>query len=174
MTGHTPDPAADLATLRESMCPNWPHPGITGCKWCAGAEERGYLAALYVQTGGIYYGLPNVEPWDEKADARLYDGPHPVVAHPPCARWCQLASVNEARWGTPIGKDGGTFTRRSRRSGVGVAFLSTPPTASRGTATNFRSLDEECGFAASTTRAGSQRFRSQRTATRHVNERGCT
>lgn len=67
------------------------------------------IAALFVETGGIYYGLPNVEPWDEKADARLYHGPHPVVAHPPCARWCQLASVNQARWGTPIGADGGTF-----------------------------------------------------------------
>jgi len=67
------------------------------------------IAALYVETGGVYYGLDNVEPWDEKSDARLYDGPHPVVAHPPCARWCQLAPVNQARWGTRIGDDGGTF-----------------------------------------------------------------
>jgi hypothetical protein len=67
------------------------------------------IAALYVQTGGIYYGLPDVQPWDEKADARLYNGPWPVVAHPPCARWCQLAPVNQARWGTKIGDDEGTF-----------------------------------------------------------------
>lgn len=45
------------------------------------------IAALYVQTGGCYYGLPDVDPWDEARDARLYAGPHPVVAHPPCERW---------------------------------------------------------------------------------------
>jgi hypothetical protein len=67
------------------------------------------VAALYVETGGVYFGLPDVDPWDETRDARLYTGPWPVVAHPPCARWCMLASVNEARWGTPIGEDGGCF-----------------------------------------------------------------
>ncbi len=67
------------------------------------------IAALYVETDGAYYGLPDVDPWDIARDARLYDGPHPVVAHPPCNTWCQLASVNEARWGTKIGNDGGTF-----------------------------------------------------------------
>jgi hypothetical protein len=67
------------------------------------------IAALYVQTGGIYYGLDNVDPWDEARDARQYDGPHPVVAHPPCSTWCMLASVNEARWGKMIGDDGGCF-----------------------------------------------------------------
>jgi hypothetical protein len=45
------------------------------------------IAALYVQTGGCYFGLPDVDPWDEARDARLYGGPHPVVAHPPCQRW---------------------------------------------------------------------------------------
>lgn len=45
------------------------------------------IAALFVETGGVYFGLPDVDPWDEKRDARLYAGPWPVVAHPPCARW---------------------------------------------------------------------------------------
>lgn len=67
------------------------------------------VAALFVQTDGIYFGLPDVDPWDEARDARLYDGPYPVVAHPPCSTWCQLASVNEARWGKQIGDDGGCF-----------------------------------------------------------------
>lgn len=67
------------------------------------------IAALYVEKNGAYYGLPDVDPWDEERDARLYAGPWPVIAHPPCARWCQLASVNHARWGTPIGEDGGCF-----------------------------------------------------------------
>lgn len=67
------------------------------------------IAALYVERDGIYYGLEDIDPWDENRDARLYDGPYPVVAHPPCARWCMLAPVNHARWGTPIGEDGGCF-----------------------------------------------------------------
>lgn len=45
------------------------------------------IAALYVETDGIYYGLPDVDPWDAARDARTYAGPHPVVAHPPCQRW---------------------------------------------------------------------------------------
>ena len=46
------------------------------------------IAALYVQPGGVYYGLPGVEPWGmPERDARDYAGPWPVVAHPPCARW---------------------------------------------------------------------------------------
>lgn len=45
------------------------------------------VAALYVETDGAYFGLQGVDPWDERRDARLYDGPFPVVAHPPCQRW---------------------------------------------------------------------------------------
>ena len=72
------------------------------------AEIR--VAALFVETGGVYYGLPDVDPWDEKRDARLYAGPYPVVAHPPCNHWCQLASVNAARYESfEIGDDGGCF-----------------------------------------------------------------
>ena len=44
-------------------------------------------AALFVETEGCYFGLDNVDPWDIERDARRYDGPHPVVAHPPCQRW---------------------------------------------------------------------------------------
>jgi hypothetical protein len=68
-----------------------------------------WVAALYVETDGVYYGLENVDPWDIERDARTYPGPHPVVAHPPCSTWCQLVNVNKARWGTTIGDDGGTF-----------------------------------------------------------------
>jgi hypothetical protein len=67
------------------------------------------IAALFVQTGGAYYGIPGVDPWDEARDARRYSGPAPVVAHPPCSRWCQMAPVNHARYGQPIGDDGGCF-----------------------------------------------------------------
>jgi hypothetical protein len=45
------------------------------------------VAALYVLPRGVYFGLPDVDPWDRARDARLYPGPWPVVAHPPCERW---------------------------------------------------------------------------------------
>lgn len=67
------------------------------------------VAALYVEANGIYAGLPDVDLWDEKRDARNYSGPHPVVAHPPCSRWCRLAGLVEKRWGHKKGDDGGTF-----------------------------------------------------------------
>jgi hypothetical protein len=67
------------------------------------------IAALYVETNGVYFGLDGVDPWDVRRDARLYDGPHPVVAHPPCSRWCRLAGLVEARWGHKRGDDGGCF-----------------------------------------------------------------
>jgi hypothetical protein len=67
------------------------------------------VAALYVDPRGCYASAPGVELWDEARDARGYDGPHPVVAHPPCTRWCRLAGLVEARWGHRKGDDGGTF-----------------------------------------------------------------
>lgn len=67
------------------------------------------VAALYVDPAGVYANLPGVEVWDEGRDARRYAGPWPVVAHPPCARWCRLAGLVEARWGYRRGEDGGCF-----------------------------------------------------------------
>jgi hypothetical protein len=34
--------------------------------------------------------MPDVECWDEERDARLYAGPYPIVAHPPCGPWGKL------------------------------------------------------------------------------------
>jgi hypothetical protein len=67
------------------------------------------VAALYVEPGGVYFGQPDVDPWDESRDARTYPGPYPVVAHPPCARWSRLARFCEVRHGLPVGADGGCF-----------------------------------------------------------------
>lgn len=67
------------------------------------------VAALYINPRGPYPREPNVWAWDEKADARKYAGPYPVVAHPPCSRWCRLAGLVQARWGHRIGDDGGCF-----------------------------------------------------------------
>ena len=67
------------------------------------------IAALYVAENGCYVGLDGVDAWPASRDARLYPGPHPVVAHPPCTRWCRLAGLVEARWGHRRGEDGGCF-----------------------------------------------------------------
>ena len=72
--------------------------------------EAEVIAALYVEPGGAYYGMPGVDPWDQARDARQYSGPWPVVAHPPCERWGRF-------WhGSPrkphqfkLGDDGGCF-----------------------------------------------------------------
>ena len=45
------------------------------------------IAALFVETDGTYFSLPGIDPWDIDRDARLYPGPYPVIAHPPCQRW---------------------------------------------------------------------------------------
>ncbi len=48
------------------------------------------VAALYIDPRSVYPTLPGVECWDEARDARLYAGPHPVVAHPACGPWSRL------------------------------------------------------------------------------------
>jgi hypothetical protein len=48
------------------------------------------VAALYVAKDGPYFGLPGVIPYDEDQDARMYGGPWPVIAHPPCQRWGRM------------------------------------------------------------------------------------
>ena len=77
-----------------------------------GGEGGGVIAALFVQRGGSYWNLEGVDPWDEKRDARKYQGPWPVVAHPPCQLWVKFARVNFKRWGgehNRPGNDGGCF-----------------------------------------------------------------
>src|SRR5580658_9300822 len=68
------------------------------------------VAALFVANPGCYIGLPGVDPWDATRDARLYAGPHPVVAHPPCERWGRYWSGGpSARVRRTLGDDGGCF-----------------------------------------------------------------
>jgi hypothetical protein len=73
------------------------------------------IAALYVYPDGPYSNRDGVEIWDEARDARNYQGPHPVVAHPPCNLWINLCAVNWRRYGKvkpawyPGGSDGGCF-----------------------------------------------------------------
>ena len=68
------------------------------------------VAALYVDPDGPYSKVEGVDLWPEARDARLYAGPHPVVAHPPCARWSSMAPLVEATHGHKRREDGGCFT----------------------------------------------------------------
>ncbi len=68
------------------------------------------VAALFVAKGGCYFGLPGVDPWDLDRDARLYAGPWPVVAHPPCERWGRYWGGAPSTWPRLIrGDDDGCF-----------------------------------------------------------------
>lgn len=68
------------------------------------------VAALFVATNGPYFGVPNVIPWDVTRDARKYDGPYPVVAHPPCERWGRYwGGGPSAKVKRRLGDDDGCF-----------------------------------------------------------------
>lgn len=70
------------------------------------------IAALFVATDGPYFGLKDIEPWDEIKDARKYSGPHKVIAHPPCERWGRYWSggPNPRARRFRLGDDGGCFS----------------------------------------------------------------
>lgn len=70
------------------------------------------IAALYVEKDGPYFNIENVDAWDKERDARMYNGPFPVVAHPPCKRYGRYWSGGPS---TKIkrlkGDDNGCFDR---------------------------------------------------------------
>lgn len=75
-----------------------------------GDTSRSTVAALFVLPDGPYSSLPGVEVWDEERDARLYPGPWPVVAHPPCERWGRYWHGGpSARARRKMGDDDGCF-----------------------------------------------------------------
>lgn len=51
------------------------------------------VAALYIDEHGPYPKMPGVDAWGVTRDARVYEGPHPVVAHPPCGPWGAFAHM---------------------------------------------------------------------------------
>jgi len=67
------------------------------------------IAALFVETNGCYFGLDQVDPWDIQRDARLYEGPWPIVAHPPCERWGRFSEGSMTKKTETTGADGGCF-----------------------------------------------------------------
>jgi hypothetical protein len=73
-------------------------------------EREVTIAALYVDPHGTYADMPGMDLWPEARDARLYGGPHPVIAHPPCQRWGRFwhGSTRKPHQFT-LGDDGGCF-----------------------------------------------------------------
>ena len=68
------------------------------------------IAALFVETDGCYFNNPFIDPWDQARDARLYPGPWPVVAHPPCQRWGRYWGGAPSTWPRlKLGDDAGCF-----------------------------------------------------------------
>lgn len=71
------------------------------------------IAALFVETNSVYFGVDGVDPWDADRDARLYRGPWPVVAHPPCERWGRYwyggPMLHKLGRRKELGSDGGCF-----------------------------------------------------------------
>jgi hypothetical protein len=71
------------------------------------------VQALYIDPKGIYPKLLSPENcWDEARDAREYDGDGPVIVHPPCQLWTNMARVNFKRYPKEKnrpGNDGGCF-----------------------------------------------------------------
>lgn len=68
------------------------------------------IAALFVQSGGVYYGIPDVDCYDRDRNALTYHGPWPIVAHPPCGSWGRYW----VRSGAFKGDDFGTFNHALR------------------------------------------------------------
>lgn len=55
------------------------------------------VAVLFARADSNYKSLDGVDVYDMDRDARTYDGPHPVVAHPPCRAWGRLRAFANAR-----------------------------------------------------------------------------
>ena len=63
----------------------------------AGSRLRADVAVLFARADSHYKTLPGVEVYDMERDARTYDGPWPVVAHPPCRSWGRLRAFAKPR-----------------------------------------------------------------------------
>lgn len=54
------------------------------------------VAVLFCRGDSVYKTLPGCDAWDAERDARNYQGPTPVVAHPPCRGWGCLRMMSKA------------------------------------------------------------------------------
>lgn len=101
-TAHDPLPRAPAQTAPQAAARalernrRAPHSRASDRNNEAGRFVVREIAALFVETEGVYWHIPGVFPWDEQRDAKRYDGPYPVVAHPPYQRWGRMATGGPA------------------------------------------------------------------------------
>lgn len=55
------------------------------------------VAILFARADSVYKTIPGCDVYDMERDARTYDGPFPVVAHPPCRAWGNFAMFAKPR-----------------------------------------------------------------------------
>src|SRR5689334_16938297 len=55
------------------------------------------VAVLYARSDSIYKTMKECDVWDIERDARNYPGGMPVICHPPCRAWGQLAHMAKPR-----------------------------------------------------------------------------
>jgi len=68
------------------------------------------INALFVKTGGVYFGLDNIPPWDIFKDAKTCKNGAPAICHPPCERWGRYWSGGpSAKVRRLLGDDKGCF-----------------------------------------------------------------
>jgi len=68
------------------------------------------LAALFVETDGVYFNCDGIVPYDITNDARWYRGPFKAICHPPCKRWGRYWSGGpSAKVKRLRGDDGNSF-----------------------------------------------------------------
>ena len=134
------------------------------------------VAALYVAAKGCYYGLGDVEPWGlPERDAREYAGPHPVVAHPPCARWGRYALGGPSHYGRfKVGDDGGCFAAALASVRRWGGYWSTPPHRWHGPLSGCQSRCGMAGGRAVCAAGGPATSSRGTTVTGRARRRGCT
>jgi hypothetical protein len=59
--------------------------------------SRTTVAVLFARADSVYKTLAGCDVYDMERDARTYDGPWPVVAHPPCRGWGRLRHMASPR-----------------------------------------------------------------------------
>lgn len=78
--------------------PPLPHSrgGVRSVMECAGGHLFDLASVLYARQDSVYKSLCS-DVWDIDRDARHYNGPRPVVAHPPCRAWGRLRAFAKPR-----------------------------------------------------------------------------
>ena len=56
------------------------------------------VAVLFARKDSIYKTMPECDVYDIDRDARNYDGPLPIVGHPPCRAWGVLSHIAKPRF----------------------------------------------------------------------------